>query len=88
MGIGLCLRGFADLTDVTLADEDTNSILTDDTNRAIPGNMAMQIGANFNRFVFNGKGVPPPPPQRTARCRKLNGNWGYPPSPLTDGFRD
>ena len=28
---------FADLTDVTLADEDTNSILTDNANRAIQG---------------------------------------------------
>ena len=28
-------RGVADLTDVTLADEDTNAILTDDVNRAI-----------------------------------------------------
>ena len=27
-----------DLTDVTLADEDTNSILTDNANRAIQGN--------------------------------------------------
>ena len=34
---------FADLTDVTLADEDTNSILTDNANRAIQGNVAMQI---------------------------------------------
>ena len=33
----------ADLTDVTLADEDTNSILTDNANRAIQGNVAMQI---------------------------------------------
>ena len=31
---------FADLTDVTLADEDTNSILTDNANRAIQGNVA------------------------------------------------
>ena len=31
------------LTDVTLADEDTNSILTDDANRAIQGNVAMQV---------------------------------------------
>ena len=31
-----------DLTDVTLADEDTNSILTDNANRAIQGNVAMQ----------------------------------------------
>ena len=29
------LTPFADLTDVTLADEDTNAILTDDVNRAI-----------------------------------------------------
>ena len=32
---------FADLTDVTLADEDTNSILTDNANRAIEGDVAM-----------------------------------------------
>ena len=30
-----------DLTDVSLVDEDTNSILADDTNRAIPGNLEM-----------------------------------------------
>ena len=34
---------FADLTDVTLADEDTNSILIDNANRAIQGNVAMQV---------------------------------------------
>ena len=34
---------FADLTDVTLADEDTNSILTYNANRAIRGNVAMQV---------------------------------------------
>ena len=33
----------ADLTDVTLADEDTNSILADDAKRAIQGNEAMQV---------------------------------------------
>ena len=32
-----------DSTDVTLADEDSNSIPTDDVNRAIPGNVAMQV---------------------------------------------
>ena len=32
---------FANLTDVTQADEDTNSILTDNANRAIQGNVAM-----------------------------------------------
>ena len=34
---------FRNLTDVTLADEDTGSILTDNTNRAIQGNVAMQV---------------------------------------------
>ena len=33
----------ADLTDVTLADDDSNSIPTDDLNRAILGNVAMQV---------------------------------------------
>ena len=32
-----------DLTDVTLADEDTNSIQTDNANRAILGNVTMQV---------------------------------------------
>ena len=36
------LHVFADLTDVTLADEDTNSILADNVNRAIQGNVAME----------------------------------------------
>ena len=31
------------LTDVTLADEDTNSIPTDNVNRAIQGNVAMHV---------------------------------------------
>ena len=34
---------FADLTDVTLADEDTNPILTDNANRTFHGNEAMQV---------------------------------------------
>ena len=33
----------SDLTDVTLADEDSNSIPTDDVNRAISGNVTMQV---------------------------------------------
>ena len=33
----------ANLTDVTLADEDTNSILTENAKRAIQGNVAMQV---------------------------------------------
>ena len=36
-------RGFVDLTDVTLADEDSNSIPTSDVNRAFLGNVAMQV---------------------------------------------
>ena len=36
-------RPCADLTDVTLADEDSNSIPTDDVNRAILGNVTMQV---------------------------------------------
>ena len=36
-------RPFVDLTDVTLADEDTNSILTDNANRAIQGNVKKVI---------------------------------------------
>ena len=41
--VGLTLRPFADLTDVTLADEDTNSILTDNADRAFQGNVAMRV---------------------------------------------
>ena len=33
----------ADFTDMTLADEDTKSILTDNANRAIQGNQAMHV---------------------------------------------
>ena len=36
-------RLFADLTDVTLADEDSNSIPTDDVNKTILANVAMQV---------------------------------------------
>ena len=44
-----------DLTDVTLVDEDTNSILADDKNRAIPGNLEMKVRQSYlvrkNYFV-------------------------------------
>ena len=33
----------ANLTDVTVADEDANSILTDNAKRAIQGNVAMHV---------------------------------------------
>ena len=58
------------LTDVTLTDEDTNSILTDNTNRAIQGNVAIHhlappradyeqvfAGANFNTEKISGAHV-------------------------------
>ena len=36
--------GFADLPDVTLADEDTNAIPIDTANKAIQGNVKSNIG--------------------------------------------
>ena len=39
----LTTRLCADLTDVTLADDDSNSIPIDDVNKAILGNVAMQV---------------------------------------------
>ena len=36
-------RRCANLTDVTLADQATNSIPTDDANMAIQGNVAMKV---------------------------------------------
>ena len=38
-----CPPPLLDLTDVTLADEDTNSIQSDDANKANQGNVAMQV---------------------------------------------
>ena len=43
MGTDVTERLFADLTDMTLADEDINSTPADDVNRAILGNVAMQV---------------------------------------------
>ena len=43
MGPNVSTTPFADLTDVTLTAEDTNSILTDNANRAIQGNVAKQV---------------------------------------------
>ena len=45
------------LTDVTLADEDTNSILTDNANRAIQGNVAMQWCNLVANFGSNANGA-------------------------------
>ena len=41
-----------DLTDVTLADEDSNSILTDNAKRAIQGNEAMQVMQTGDQCKF------------------------------------
>ena len=43
MGPDVTERGFADLTDVTLADEDTNSIPADNARRAFHENVAKQL---------------------------------------------
>ena len=43
LGPDVSERRLCRLTDVTLADEDTNSILTDIVNRAIQGNVAIQV---------------------------------------------
>ena len=45
-----------DLTDVTLADEDTNSILTDNANRAYRGNVPMQVTQVVTQVGTNGSG--------------------------------
>ena len=49
---------FADLTDVTLVDEDTKSILTDNANRAIQGNVAMHVTNSLVcKYVTNPSGA-------------------------------
>ena len=49
-------REMFNFTDVPLADEDTNSIITVNTNRAIQGNAAMQVtqpGGQMCKFTHN-----------------------------------
>ena len=46
---------FADLTDVTLADEDTNSILTDNDDRAFQGNLQLMHVTQPGHQVLVGK---------------------------------
>ena len=41
--VSLTGRPFVDLTDVTLADEDTNPIQTDNANRTFQGNLATRV---------------------------------------------
>ena len=42
---------------MTLADEDTNSILTDNANRAIQGNVAMHVTLPGGNFGINASGA-------------------------------
>ena len=44
------MRPFADLTDVTLVDEDTNSIPTNNTNRKIQDNVEMPVTKPGDQF--------------------------------------
>ena len=41
---------FVNLTDVTLADEDTNSILTYNVNTTIQGDVAMQVAPSGDQI--------------------------------------
>ena len=41
--LSVCKRRLANLTDVTLADQATNSIQADNANMAIQGNVAMRV---------------------------------------------
>ena len=41
---------FADLTYVILADDESNSIPTDDVNKAILANVAMQVAPSSHRW--------------------------------------
>ena len=56
MGPVLSHSRFADLTDVTLVDEDTKSILTDNANMAIKGNMAMHVTQPKSKFITKASG--------------------------------
>ena len=44
---GLVEDLFEDIADVTLIDEDTKPILTDDANKEIPSNMTMHVAKLF-----------------------------------------
>ena len=47
----------ADLTDVTLADDDTKPILTDNADRTIQGNVAMHVTLLVANFANNANGA-------------------------------
>ena len=65
-------RPFADLTDMTLADEDTNSILTDNANRTFQGNVSTKFpsfGDNLQPYRYQG----PPETQRSSWTHRTAG---------------
>ena len=45
-------RPFADLTDLTLADEDTKSMLTDNANRAIQANVVAKFATYASGAIW------------------------------------
>ena len=50
IGLDVTHSPCSDLTDVTLADEDTNSILTDDAKMGIMGDVAMHVAPTRGKF--------------------------------------
>ena len=49
---GLVEDLFEDIADVTLIDEDTKPVLTDDDNKEIPSNMTMHVASPGVQFSF------------------------------------
>ena len=54
---------------MTLADEDTNSILTDNANRAFQGNVAMQVTQPGGQLWNQAMQVTPPHDQILNECK-------------------
>ena len=57
---------------MTLADEDTNSILTDNANRALQGNLAMRVVQPGDELWNQAMHVVPPDDQMLNECK-----WCY-----------
>ena len=55
--VSLTKTFFADLSDVTLADDDTNPIVADNANRAIQGNVATQVTQPDRQTCNNDKDI-------------------------------
>ena len=52
---GLVEDLFEDIADVTLIDEDTKPILTDDANKEIPSNMTMHVAPQGGQISYQCK---------------------------------